>query len=120
MAGTALHPIVIGPAPGRVRVTFAGQVIADSSQALLLREASYRPVAYIPREDVQMAMLVRTDRKSVCPYKGEASYFSIHAGGRVAENAVWSYERPLPDVAEIAGCLAFYPNKVDSMDGLPL
>jgi uncharacterized protein (DUF427 family) len=119
MAGTPDHPIVIGPAPGRVRVTFAGRIIADSSHALLLREASYPAVAYIPRQDVQMALLARTDHKSVCPYKGEASYFSIRTDGRVAENAVWSYEKPLPDVAEIAGYVAFYPNKVDAIDGLP-
>jgi uncharacterized protein (DUF427 family) len=119
MPGTADHPIVIESAPARVCVTFAGQVVADSSRALLLREASYPPVAYIPRQDVDMALLVRTDHRSVCPYKGEASYFSIEAGGRIAENAVWSYERPLPDVAEIAGCVAFYPSKVDGIDGMP-
>ena len=129
MAGTADHPITIEAAPHRVRVRFAGRIIADSARALLLREASYDPVAYIPRQDVDKALLAPTERKTLCPYKGEASYYSIHAdgvdgdrggGGRIAENAVWSYEQPLPDVAEIAGHLAFYPDRVEVIEQLPL
>jgi uncharacterized protein (DUF427 family) len=125
MAGTADHPITIEAAPHRVRVRFAGSIVADSARALLLREASSNPVAYIPRQDVDMELLARTDRKTRCPYKGEASYFSIHVDGldgdgRTAENAVWSYEQPLPDVAEIAGHMAFYPDRVDGIERLPL
>ena len=117
MAGTADHPITIEAAPHRVRVRFAGSIVADSARALLLREASYNPVAYIPRQDVDMALLARTDRKTRCPYKGEASYYSIHvdgvdADGRIAENAVWSYEQPLLDVAEIADTLRISPSAV--------
>lgn len=120
MPGTADHPITITPATERVRVTFAGQVVADSRRALLLKEASYPPVAYIPREDVDMTLLVRTNHKTRCPYKGEASYYSIHAaGGRIAENAIWSYEAPIADAAAIAGHMAFYPNRVDGIERLP-
>jgi uncharacterized protein (DUF427 family) len=124
MAGTADHPITIEAAPHRVRVRFAGRIVADSARALLLREASYNPVAYIPRQDVDMALLARTERKTRCPYKGEASYYSIHVDGdedgRIAENAVWSYEQPLPDVAEIAGHMAFYPDRVEAIERLSL
>ena len=109
MAGTPEHPIAIVAAPGRVRVTFAGRVIADTTRALDLREASYAPVAYLPRDDVDMTLLKRTDHRTRCPYKGEACYYSIVANGRTAENAVWSYEQPLADVAEIAFYVAFYP-----------
>jgi len=119
MAGTPDHPITISAAPRRVRVTFGGRVVADSRRALLLTEPSYAPVAYMPRADVDMTILKRTDHKSRCPYKGEASYYSIHADGRTAQNAVWSYEQPLPDVATIAGYMAFYPNRVDSLELLP-
>lgn len=124
MADTADHPITIEAAPHRVRVRFAGRIVADSARALLLREASYNPVAYIPRQDVDTALLARTDRKTRCPYKGEASYYSIHVDGdgdgRIAENAVWSYEQPLPDVAEIAGHMAFYPDRVEAIERLSL
>jgi uncharacterized protein (DUF427 family) len=119
MAGTPDHPIAITAAPDRVRVTFAGRVVADTTRALSLAEASYAPVAYIPREDVDLTLLERTERKTRCPYKGEASYFSIRVDGRVTQDAVWSYEHPLVDVAAIAGYMAFYPNRVDSLEWLP-
>jgi uncharacterized protein (DUF427 family) len=118
MAGTPDHPIAIVAAPDRVRVIFAGRIVADSKRALLLHEASYPPVAYIPREDVDMTRLVRTDRRTHCPYKGAASYYSIRAAGRIAENAVWSYEQPLANVAEIAFYVAFYPDRVDRIERL--
>jgi uncharacterized protein (DUF427 family) len=116
MAGTVDHPITLETDPQRVRVTFDGIVVAESTRALLLREANYPPVAYIPRQDANMALLLRTDRKTRCPYKGEASYYSVRAYGRLAENAVWSYEQPLADVAEIAGHLAFYPDWIDGIE----
>jgi uncharacterized protein (DUF427 family) len=118
-AGTPDHPIAIGPADGRVRVTFGGQIVADSDAALVLREASYPAVFYLPPEHVDFAILERTDHKTRCPYKGEASYYSIHAAGRTAQNAVWCYEHPLEAVAAIAGHLAFYPDRVDSIEELP-
>lgn len=119
MAGTPDHPITIAPVPNRVRVTFAGQVIADTTRALSLLEASYAPVIYIPREDVDLSTLERADRKTRCPYKGEASYFSICTAERNAPNAAWSYEQPLEAVAAIAGHLAFYPDRVDSVEESP-
>ena len=85
------HPITIAPTPQRVRIRLGGEVVAETSRALTLQEASYPPVQYIPREDARMDLLTRTPRSTHCPYKGDASYYSIAAGGRQAENAVWSY-----------------------------
>ena len=112
------HPITITPNPKRLRVTFNGKVVAESARALTLQEASYPPVQYIPREDADAALLKRTERSTHCPYKGDASYYSIEAGGRRAENAIWSYETPFPAMAEIAGHLAFYPDRVDRIEEL--
>ena len=114
------HPITISPTAHRVRVIFAGRIVADTTKALTLKEASYRPVQYVPRSDVDMSMLTRTEHSTHCPYKGDASYFSINAGGRIAENAIWSYEHPYPGVAEIAGYVAFYPSRVDAIEQTPL
>lgn len=112
------HPISITPARGRVRVRLGGEVIADAGDALDLKESTYPVVHYIPRSSVQMDKLVRTDHSTHCPFKGDASYFSIVAkDGTRVENAVWSYETPLPEVAAIAGHLAFYPNKVEISAG---
>jgi len=106
------HPITITPNPKRVRVLADGVVIADSTHALTLKEASYPAVQYIPREDADMGMLARTERTTHCPYKGDANYFSIKANGKTLDNAIWSYETPFPAMADIAGHLAFYPDKV--------
>ncbi len=114
------HPIAIVPNPHRLRVTFGGTVIAETTRALTLTEASYPPVQYIPREDADMALLRRTQRSTHCPYKGDASYFTLALGdGRTAENAVWSYESPYPAMAAIAGHLAFYPDRVDAIEAIP-
>lgn len=113
------HPITVVQNPNRVRVRFAGRVIADTTRALALREASYTPVQYIPRDDVDMALLARTAHKTHCPYKGDAAYYSIAADGRTAENAVWTYEQPYPAMAVIAGHLAFYRNRVDAIEETP-
>jgi len=110
------HPITITTNPARVRVTLGGAVIADSARAVRLQEAAYPPVFYIPREDANMALLTRTTQSTHCPYKGDASYYTIEAGGRTAKDAVWSYETPFPAMAEIAGHLAFYPNRVDAIE----
>ena len=110
------HPITIQPTLDRVTVKFAGQTIAESTRALTLREASYPPVQYIPKADVKMDLLAPTSHKTHCPYKGDASYFTIKAGGRSAENAVWCYETPYPATAEIAGHVAFYPDRVDAIE----
>ncbi|MGP8232977.1 MAG: DUF427 domain-containing protein [Methylovirgula sp.] len=113
------HPITIAEHPHRVVVAFAGEIIADTRRALKLKETSYPAVFYIPRADANMAVLQRTDHATYCPYKGDAAYFSIAAGGRQAENAVWTYEHPHPAVAEIAGHLAFYPDRVDAIEEHP-
>lgn len=110
------HPITVTPTKGRVQVKFGGHVIADTTRAVTLQEASYPPVQYIPREDADMSLLQATTHKTKCPYKGDASYFSVKADGKTAENAVWSYERPFPAVADIEGRLAFYPDRVDSIE----
>ena len=110
------HPITITPAKERVRVSFNGKVVADSARALVLQESTYKPVFYIPREDAQMALISRTTNSSHCPYKGDASYYSIKVDGREAENAIWSYETPFPAMKEMGGHLAFYPNRVDKIE----
>jgi uncharacterized protein (DUF427 family) len=109
------HPITIEPNGQRVVVRVAGRVIADTRNALSLREADYPPVWYIPRADVDMALLVRSDHATYCPYKGDCAYFSIPLGGDRATNAVWSYEAPHPAVAAIKDRLAFYPDRVDAI-----
>lgn len=114
------HPITIAPAGERVRITHGGKVIADSRNALTLKEASYPVVHYIPRHEVDFSVLTRTTHASHCPYKGDAAYYSVeHQGGR-SENAIWTYETPYPAVAEIAGHIAFYPQRVDKIELLPL
>lgn len=112
------HPITIEPAPGRIRVSAGGVVIADTTHALTLREASYPAVYYIPRADADPARLERTDRVTHCPYKGDASYFSIRTDAGTLDNAIWSYETPYPAMSAIAGHLAFYPDKV-TIEELP-
>jgi uncharacterized protein (DUF427 family) len=110
------HPIAIEPNPGRVIVTLGGRVIADSHEALTLCEASYPPVQYIPRKDVDMAALTRSDTTTYCPYKGVAAYFSIPAGGERSVDAIWTYEAPYDAVAEIKDHLAFYPDRIDAIE----
>lgn len=110
------HPITIAPAKERVRVSFGGKVIADTARALTLREAGYKPVHYIPRQDADMALLQRTAHASHCPYKGDASYFTLVVEGRRSENAAWSYKQPFPAMAEIKEYLAFYPGRVDKIE----
>jgi len=107
------HPITIEHNPNRVQVRAGGILIADTTDALALYEASYPPVQYIPRADADMAQLKRSDHSTYCPYKGEASYFDVVSLGDKGVNAVWTYERPYPAAAEIEGRLAFYPNIVE-------
>jgi uncharacterized protein (DUF427 family) len=113
------HPITIERNPLRVVVTAGDVVIADTRDALTLREARYPAVFYIPRKDVDMARLERTDHATYCPYKGDCAYFSIPSLGERGVNAVWTYETPYPAVEPIRGHLAFYPNRVDSIAELP-
>jgi uncharacterized protein (DUF427 family) len=110
------HPITIAPNPSRIIVRLAGRVIADTTDALALNERKHDPVFYIPRKDVDMTLLERTAHSTYCPYKGDASYYSIPAGGDRAINAVWSYEDPFPAMAPIKDHLAFYPERVDAIE----
>jgi uncharacterized protein (DUF427 family) len=107
------HPITLAANPSRVRVLYKGHVIADSADVLMLTEATYKPAAYFPRADVDMAFLSRTDLDTYCPYKGHAGYFTLMMDGAIAENAVWTYEAPYPAMQAIAGRLALYPNVVE-------
>ena len=106
------HPITIAPFEGRVVVRAGGKVIAETTRALALKEASYPPVLYVPRADADMKALDRSAHRTYCPYKGDASYFSLPTG-ETGNNAVWSYETPHEAVAEIKDHLAFYPDKVE-------
>lgn len=107
------HPITIAPALKRWRALFHNHLIADSGDAVVLREANYPPVVYFPREDLRMEYLHRTDHATYCPYKGDAAYYTLARDGEVIDNAVWTYETPYPAMAQIAGRLAFYPQNVE-------
>ena len=109
------HPISIERNPARVVVSVAGRVIADTRNALTLREADYSPVQYIPREHVDFTQLEKTNHATYCPYKGDCNYYSVPAGGEKSVNAVWTYEDPYPAVAQIKGHVAFYPDRVDEI-----
>jgi uncharacterized protein (DUF427 family) len=109
------HPISIRRNPARVVVSVAGCVVADTRNALTLREADYPAVQYVPREDVDFSQLEHTDHATYCPYKGDCTYYSVPAGGKKSVNAVWTYEDPYPAVAQIKGHVAFYPNRVDEI-----
>ena len=110
------HSITITPTKGRVRAIVNGIRIADTREALTLKEATYPPVQYIPRKDVDMTQLQRSAHQTYCPYKGECTYYSIPAGGDRSVNAVWSYEAPYVAVAAIREYLAFYPNRIDAIE----
>jgi uncharacterized protein (DUF427 family) len=107
------HPITVTPAARRWRGKFQGHVIADSANALVLQESTYPQVIYFPREDVSMEYLSRTAHTTNCPYKGDASYYTLLMDGHFAENAVWTYETPYPAMTQIANYVAFYPNHVE-------
>lgn len=109
----ASHPITVQPNPDRVVVTLGERQVADTTSALTLQEASYPAVQYVPLADVDPAVLERTDHATYCPYKGDASYYSLVVDGETHDNAVWTYETPYDAVAPIAGHVAFYPNVVD-------
>ena len=113
------HPISIQRNPSRVIVSVAGRVIADTREALTLREAAYPAVQYVPRKDVDMSLLARTDHATYCPFKGDCAYYSISVGGERSVNAAWTYEAPYASVDEIKDHLAFYPDRVDSIEERP-
>lgn len=113
------HPITIEHNLKRVVISIGGTILADSRDALILREASYPAVQYIPRKDVNMTLLERSAHATYCPYKGDCAYFSIPSGGARAINAVWTYEAPYEAVAAIRDHLAFYPERVDAIAERP-
>ena len=106
------HPITIEPTTARVVVRVDGKVVADTRSALTLQESTYPAVQYIPLTDVDQSLLRRTDTSTYCPFKGDASYYSIALPDRELTDAIWTYETPYPAVDVIAGHVAFYPNKV--------
>ena len=107
------HPITIEPTGQRVTVTAGDRVIARTDNALTLREASYPPVQYVPIDDVDRSALRPSDHETYCPYKGDASYFTMNTPEGELENVIWTYEQPYEAVAEIDGHVAFYANRVD-------
>ncbi len=107
------HPIALEPCRSRVRAAFEHHVIADTDDALILREAGLAPVYYFPIDDVEMSFLARTDHAATCPYKGHASYWSIYMDGHLAETAAWVYEAPYPAFAALSGRIAFDPKAVE-------
>ena len=99
--------------PRRVRVVFNGETIADSGKALVVHETAHEPIYYFPRDDVRLDLLERTEHHTFCPFKGEASYWTVRAGGGVAENAIWSYEDPFEEVAGLANYMSFYADQLE-------
>jgi uncharacterized protein (DUF427 family) len=110
------HPITLSPVDGTVRVTLAGKIVAESTRVLRLVENGYTPVYYLPRNDADMSLLVRTTHYTYCPYKGDCTYYSTPIGGPKSENAVWTYEKPHEAVASIREYLAFYSSRVDVIE----
>jgi uncharacterized protein (DUF427 family) len=110
------HPITIQRNSSRVVVSVGGRIVADTRDALTMREASLPAVQYIPRKDVDMSLLQRTDHATYCPYKGDCAYYSIPSGGDRSVNAVWTYEAPYAAVAQIKDHVAFYPSRVDAIE----
>jgi len=113
------HAITIEKNPNRVTIAFHGTVIADNTRALVLKEGRLPPVNYIPREDLRTSYLQRTGHSTHCPFKGNASYFSVNVDGKTVDNAVWTYEIPLDSVAQIKDCLSFYVEKLDVIEKSP-
>ncbi len=109
------HPITLVANPNRVIVSVAGRVVANSNSALVLQEAAYPAVQYLPMADVDQTLLQRTDNSTYCPYKGDASYYSITVGGERSVDAIWTYESPYEAVAAIKDHVAFYPDRVDAI-----
>ncbi len=108
------HFVNFEPSPKRIRVSFGGETIVDTTNGLILYERDRVPVYYLPRKDAAMDLLAATDQSTHCPFKGDASYFTVNAGGKTAENAVWSYELPFDEAAGIKDYLAFYWNRMDA------
>ncbi|MFQ5959186.1 MAG: DUF427 domain-containing protein [Alphaproteobacteria bacterium] len=109
------YRVDFAPCDQRVRVVFNGEAVADTGRAMVMNETAHAPVYYLPRDDVRMDLMARTDHHSYCPYKGDASYWTLTVGGTSAENAMWSYEEPYAEVAYIKDYVAFYADRVDAI-----
>ncbi len=107
------YRVDLEPGPRRLRVIFNGKTVADSKHALIVHETAHQPVYYLPRDDVRMHLMERTDHHTYCPFKGEASYWTLRAGDRTTENGAWSYEDPFDEVAGLADYVSFYRDAVD-------
>lgn len=107
------HKITIVPADAHVEVRLGGEIVAESDRAIRLDETGLPARYYLPTDDVRTELLEPTAHRSTCPFKGEASYWSVRIGDDVYENVVWSYETPIPDAADIEGLLCFYNEHVD-------
>jgi uncharacterized protein (DUF427 family) len=110
------HRVDLHPDKSHVRVMFGGKVIADSTDPLRVEETGHGPVYYIPAKDMALDLMQKTEHTTYCPFKGAASYWTINAGGKTAENAIWGYETPYDETARLAGHYAFYGNRVDSIE----
>ena len=110
---TAEHPITVTPTGTHVVVRVNGEVVAETDAALTLQESTYPAVQYVPLSDVAPSVLTRSDTTTYCPYKGEANYYHVSTAGNTVDDVIWTYEQPYAAVAEIAGHVAFYPNKAD-------
>jgi uncharacterized protein (DUF427 family) len=106
------YRVDLEPHPRRVRVKLGGETIAESDRALRVLETKHDPAIYFPREDVRMDLLERTEHQTFCPFKGDASYWTVRAGGRAEENAVWSYESPFDQVAGLKDYVSFYTDRL--------
>jgi uncharacterized protein (DUF427 family)/putative intracellular protease/amidase len=113
------HTVTTEPIDGLATAMWGGQVVAESRNALLLRETGLAPVTYFPMDDVRMDLMHRTDHQSTCPFKGEASYWGIDVGWRRVDNIAWAYEDPLPDRTDLKGRIAFYEGKLDAFYVVP-
>ena len=112
------HPdyrVDLEPNPARVQLRFEGETVAESERTLIVRETKHTPVVYFPREDVRFELLQRTVHHTVCPFKGEASYWTLRVGARVEENVAWSYEDPFDEVAGLKDYVSFYPDRVEQV-----
>lgn len=107
------HRVDVEPETRRVRVKRGGAIIAESEATLTVLETNHDPVTYFPRQDVRFDFLEATSHQTFCPFKGDASYWSIRVGDDLQENSVWSYQDPFPQVERLKGYLAFYPDRVE-------
>ncbi|MEN8184376.1 MAG: DUF427 domain-containing protein [Myxococcota bacterium] len=107
------YRVDLEPNAGRVRVRLAGEVVADSERALLVRETKHDPVVYFPRQDVRFDLLERTEHRTFCPFKGDACYWTLRVGDRTETDLVWSYEDPFEEVEGLKDYVSFYPDRVE-------